>query len=113
MREKVLAETENRDTGVALSLRYRGLTELPESLDRLSELQCLDVTRESIDRAAGMGGKLTESEKIVGRWEPINDAARMAGKLRVPGGAPCRWEPLDRSSKQDRPACEPYNVTPL
>src|SRR5260370_38236983 len=43
-RKKVLGETENGDTGVALSLRYCGLTELPESLVQLSELQCLDMT---------------------------------------------------------------------
>src|SRR5438067_317952 len=69
--------------------------------------------RESIDRAAGMAGKLTMPEKIVGRWKPIDNAAGVDRKLSVPGRAPCRWEPLDRFSNQDRPACEPQNVTPL
>ena len=35
----MLGETEKGDTGVALSLRYRVLTELPESLGQLRELQ--------------------------------------------------------------------------
>ena len=59
--EKVLAETENGDTGVDLSLRYRGLTELPESLDRLSELQCLDVT----------GNQLTELPEWLGNLQNL------------------------------------------
>jgi Leucine-rich repeat (LRR) protein len=42
-RKKALGETEKRNTGVALSLRYCGLTELSESLGKLAKLNALDL----------------------------------------------------------------------
>ena len=61
----MLGETEKRDTGVALSLRYCGLTELPESLSQVSELQCLDVTGNQLTELPGWLGNLQRLKKLL------------------------------------------------
>src|SRR5260370_37194738 len=80
-RKKVLGETENGDTGVALSLRYCGLTELPESLVQLSELQCLDVTGNHLTELPQWLGNVTCMKKLVVDGNQLNTLQEMRGNL--------------------------------